>query len=666
MKKALLAIAAVAGAGLLNTASAQLATENFNNGIPATWPMITDGANVYSSFVTNNPKLATLSGPSGKAWMAWAVGTSDSAAISTSILTTATTKADRWLITPAFTVNSVNAILAWQQTQLLSGGDDSVEIRIAPNAGTTAADFTQLALLSKVSSSGFIAKGIPLSTYNGQSIRVAFRLISTFNGVPAIDNVGTQVMTNANDLAITAVSPSASSPLAYGAVGSTVTIGGTVENKGAQPVTSFTVNYKAGSGAVVSQNVTTAVPVLGTASFSFSTAYSIAAVGSNPIKVWISNVTGDNNHANDTTNSAITGVTTMPKKRLVLEEHTSSGCGWCPRGIVFMDSMWNAHAADLSSIAVHTNLSWTDPMRVVSYDNFIAGLSLPSYDGSATGNGIPAVYVDRREVLDPSSLFDIYNDEKNYFGFADIAIATPTISGGNMSAVVTVTPAVNMSGDYRLAMVVTEDGVTGTASGYNQDNYYSYQSQDIPLSGGDKDYQALPQIIPAAQMTYNFVARGIFPSNTGAAGSLPATMTAGQSYSYTITAPLTSTWNANNLSATILLLDNANGQVLNSNNTRTLAPVKVSNVLAGVNEMVLYPNPTDNVSTLKFSLNKASHVTIQVVDMVGHVVSTIADKNLTNGQQSFTINTANMAAGIYNVRINTENGVATERLSVIK
>jgi hypothetical protein len=54
-----------------------------------------------------------------------------------------------------------------------------------------------------------------------------------------------------------------------------------------------------------------------------------------------------------------------------------------------------------------------------------------------------------------------------------------------------------------------------------------------------------------------------------------------------------------------------------------------------------------------------------VVDNLGRVVFN-SNEQMTAGDQRMTIPTANFAAGAYNVNIKTENGNATQRLSVIK
>lgn len=91
--------------------------------------------------------------------------------------------------------------------------------------------------------------------------------------------------------------------------------------------------------------------------------------------------------------------------------------------------------------------------------------------------------------------------------------------------------------------------------------------------------------------------------------------------------------------------------------------VNVNNNIAGIS---IYPNPATDVATAKVNLSAASHVSIQLVDMAGRVIANIADQNMTAGEHNVTINTANVAAGIYNVKFTTDNGTTTERLSVIK
>jgi len=102
-----------------------------------------------------------------------------------------------------------------------------------------------------------------------------------------------------------------------------------------------------------------------------------------------------------------------------------------------------------------------------------------------------------------------------------------------------------------------------------------------------------------------------------------------------------------------------------------LDDVKASST-AGVNNVSaassidLFPNPAKDMATLQFNLATAGNVQVTVVDVVGRTVSTVINGNMNAGAQKLQINTSALAAGVYTVKIATENGISTERLSVVK
>ncbi|MBS1630475.1 MAG: T9SS type A sorting domain-containing protein [Bacteroidetes bacterium] len=91
----------------------------------------------------------------------------------------------------------------------------------------------------------------------------------------------------------------------------------------------------------------------------------------------------------------------------------------------------------------------------------------------------------------------------------------------------------------------------------------------------------------------------------------------------------------------------------------------VANVI-NTNSVNLYPNPTADVANLEFSLAQNSKVTVSVMDAMGRTVSVLADGYMNQGAQKIQIPTANLAAGVYNISIRTEQGNLTQRLSVVK
>jgi len=98
----------------------------------------------------------------------------------------------------------------------------------------------------------------------------------------------------------------------------------------------------------------------------------------------------------------------------------------------------------------------------------------------------------------------------------------------------------------------------------------------------------------------------------------------------------------------------------------------MANVAAGVGNVItgasvsLYPNPAKESATLEFKLNKSTKVVVNVLDAVGRVVTTVANTEMAQGVQQLAIPTSNLAGGMYNVSVQTEEGTVTKTLSVIK
>ncbi|MCC6186619.1 MAG: choice-of-anchor J domain-containing protein, partial [Chitinophagaceae bacterium] len=331
MKKLLLAPALLLA---MSSAKAQLALQNFNAaGIPAGWTMI----NVDGKVISSALNTAIVSGLATNAWMKWPVTTTDSVMITTSLFTPAGT-CDRWLVTPTFTVTSVDMLIAWYDNQPYSpaGLADNIEVWVSTTGGTTAASFTTK-LGASAPSATTSKKRISLAAFNGQSIRVGFRSTATNAGVVGIDNVQTEVASASTDMQLATVTPASGSLASYNNTGSAITIGGSVSNKGTSMISSYKVNYKVGTGAVVTETKTPATPILslGSANFTF-TATVPAPAANTSVKVWVE-IAGDALASNDTLRTNIAGYTTKPTKKILAEEATGTWCQWCPRGAIYMD-----------------------------------------------------------------------------------------------------------------------------------------------------------------------------------------------------------------------------------------------------------------------------------------------------------------------------------------
>lgn len=69
-----------------------------------------------------------------------------------------------------------------------------------------------------------------------------------------------------------------------------------------------------------------------------------------------------------------------------------------------------------------------------------------------------------------------------------------------------------------------------------------------------------------------------------------------------------------------------------------------------------YPNPTNGLTTIVFSLNKSQNATLSIVDATGKTVRKISDKNFDKGVNEVSFNASSLKKGLYFCRITDSNG----------
>ena len=465
------------------------------------------------------------------------------------------------------------------------------------------------------------------------------------------------VVPAAIDLKLSAAGPIGQA--SWGAVSSTKTISGTVTNNGYNSVTGFTAHY---SDGVVNATKTVTGLSLGygqTSSFTFTTPYTIGSATQSTVKVW-ADLTGDGTHTNDTLNAYVKGYSFVPNHKVVFEEGTGTWCGWCVRGAVYMDSMNNVNPNSTVLIAVHN----ADPMTNTAYDAGIGTLI----------SGYPTALCDRAvDIIDPSDMFTSYASHINDFGLADLTI-TPVYNSTTRVADVVVNTHISSSfpnntatNDYRLAVVFTENHVTGTTTAYDQHNYYQGGGSGTMVGAGHH-FDLEPNPVLAANMKYDFVARTIVGGFSGLANSLPSSLVAGSTYtSSTFSYTVPAAYNVNNMKVHALLIDAKTNEIYNANSVVLPAnPTAVKSLSNDKIEVAVYPNPAKNNATIQLNLTKSETVTVNVLSVMGQIVYTETFNNLPIGTQTINLNSENWSNGIYNVNITSNDGTVSRKLEIIK
>lgn len=438
-------------------------------------------------------------------------------------------------------------------------------------------------------------------------------------------------------------------------VGMTVNPNMKIVNAGVNPITSFDLSITY-NGSTINESVT-GVNVASLASYDvdFSNTFNLIA-GVNTATAIVSNVNGmgnDDDVNDDTLILNINPVVPAPGKTVVGEEATGTWCQWCPRGDVYMKRWARTYGDYFAGIAVHNS----DPMADLAYDSGIGALV----------GGYPSSLVDRLPEVDPSSM------NPDIVARLQTPPAATIVNGAMWDPITrtldvsgTYTLAQTIPTGYRIACVIAEDSVTGTSSGYNQVNIYSGGGNG-PMGG----YENLPNPVPAAQMVYEHVGRGIAPSFIGIpyAGAL----TGGAVYTGNFQFILDPTWDETKIEIITLLID-PNGQIDNAS-ASSIDEAVANGFIVGVEEdgadylngpdrtLNVYPNPTEGAAYASLNLTGTSTVVMDIYDMTGKVVRH-RDYGILDGAQVLPLNLDGLARGLYTVTARVNGKAFNEKLMV--
>lgn len=381
--------------------------------------------------------------------------------------------------------------------------------------------------------------------------------------------------------------------------------------------------------------------------------------GSKDVTVYIVNVNGNSNDdvfSDDTLILTVNPIVPAPGKLVVGEEATGTWCQWCPMGAVYMDLFSAKYSQFWAGIAVHNS----DPMTVAMYDSGFGTII----------SGYPSAAVDRVKDVDVN---DMSTDFFQRLQTPPVATLTngatwdPLTRKLNVSITSDFKLAANSN--YKIACVLTEDDVTGTTSGYNQQNAFSGNSYG-PMGG----YESKPSVVPAAQMVYDHVARAIAPAFTGKPNSFPATVSVGDVHTLNFTFTLPAAWDSSQIHIIGLLID-PQGKIDNAGTATIAEAVTNGYVLGGNaglydmtqnelnNAVSLYPNPANESTTLSITLDDASDIEMNLVNVSGQVLAT-NKYNVQSGIHKFNLSTSTYDAGVYFVELTISGTKVAKRLII--
>lgn len=332
-----------------------------------------------------------------------------------------------------------------------------------------------------------------------------------------------------------------------------LTLPSTVRNAGTEVVNSYTILCQVDDYAPVSFTINHTVEPNKIDNFSVDLPLSGYSFGMHNVSLIIDKVNGvsDEYSANNT----VTSTFYLPDQRfartVVCEEFTGLWCGFCPRGIVGMELMKEAHPGRFIAICMHA--SSNDPMEIP------ADVEYTYKPLTDTFPGAPNCIVDRRITGDPfTDIQNMYRTETSSTSTAAVNLSAQWNSDRSaVEATLRFFSKNDVNHAYRAAFVVTEDSIYGGDYGYRQSNYYAGGSNG-ELFGWEKKEGYTTDV------WFNDIARGIYGNWQGEVCS-PETMVAEQEYTYSYTVPMPPTiFNKDMVKISALLIDSVTGHIINA------------------------------------------------------------------------------------------------------
>ena len=440
--------------------------------------------------------------------------------------------------------------------------------------------------------------------------------------------------------------------------GKTYPVTGVVKNLGLTAVTSYDITLSDGTNEITKSVSDITLNFFQENVVEFDDPFFADPNGASGLTFSISNINGetaDDNVDNNDKDANISIVVPAPDKAVYVEEGTGTWCGWCPRGAVGMEYMAHEYPNLFVGVAVHNGS--TDPMVVADHD-----LGVRTFPGFG---GFPGGVVERAVTSDPaagaleSAFFDYITQPtvaslENHVEYDD-ATRTVTVE-------VSATFKEDVSGDYRLSAIVREDNVTGTSNAYRQSNFYAGGGNG-PMGG----YENLPNPVPAADMVYNEVSRALLGGFAGQSGSLPSSIAAGETHSYTFSYVVPSGQHPENMGIAALLL-RPDGTAENAKLTKYPDWATQSSVVNVQNHNAfksISPNPVADMTFIHLDLESGKNVSVQIFNNMGQMVLNRNYGQLTGGQV-LPLNASTLANGVYHAKINIDNEFVTRSIVVSK
>ncbi|MBK6342254.1 MAG: Omp28-related outer membrane protein [Flavobacteriales bacterium] len=348
------------------------------------------------------------------------------------------------------------------------------------------------------------------------------------------------------------------------------------------PLITFRVDWRFNSGPVQVGNTQSTTGILPGQYWPYThpTAFNVPA-SSGTLKMWVVGV-GDSNHSNDTLYFTVDVLSAWATKSVLIEQYTGTWCQFCP----------------LPNAA--TNTLNDDPLIVVAKHHNgdeLSSASSTAYWQQFNANYSPAGVMEQEEfgTLGDDAAYDQWGPraEQRKQGVSPVSIAVA--SGFNawqrlLTVDLAVTFTAAQTGTFVVNAYILEDSING-----------------VQVAGG-------------SPYMHQQVVREVLGGANGTADVIPATTTAGSTYSHQYTFTVPEQWNAANLRVIAMVTEKRNGTSWTVNvSDGDLTEVHVPESATAEGFFRLWPSPARDMAFIDFEPSVGS-AQLQLIGADGRVV----------------------------------------------
>lgn len=550
------------------------------------------------------------------------------------------------LISPQFTAATTGDSLIFDEAYATySGINDQLKIWYSTDGGS---NWTQLVLLNGGASGELVtapATGLAFVPTSSQwatkkyalptgTNKIKYTCISACGNNMYIDNIkiGTRYSTDAGAVGfkrfIKAIVPSSiDTPKVY------------VRNFG---TTTQTIPVTLTIPAVSYTQTQTATSLAPGASYILAfPQWTVPASGNITMKAY-STLSGDQNASNDTIYNYY--IASNNGKNLLLEYCTGTWCQWCPCGKGRILDL-EVYYPNTVVLAYHGG-STSDPYINFNGNTIITLLGMNAYPtGTIDRTRVPNGYCGYSSFVETS--FTRYLNFPVAPVKIDITAKNYNTGTRQLDVNLNTTALSNLTGQYKINYVITEDNLVYTQSG----NSY--------CTGG-------------TSYVHKWVVRNMVNGASGENLNTGGTWTNGQIINKTFSTTLTTGWIEGNCKLKVFIykdsstLNMAEVQQAIETNITTTGINEPSSVPLKFELNQNYPNPFNPITNIKFAVSKNGKYSFRIYDVTGKLIETYLDSYITSGYYNAEINGTKLSSGVYFYTLQGEGFTDTKKMVLIK